>query len=147
LQANFGAADASPTAAGDTAARDQLTAEIGELETTLATLADPESEEAVTMRERLAELTAELAELATEAPETPAWDGDWRTANLDITGDGVVDLADLEAARQFGGTPALEGDASEDDAGEAPDDTLAEDTTAEEAPLEGDGTETVEAGA
>jgi hypothetical protein len=148
LQANFGTAAAPTTEDGDAVTHERLSAEIGQLEAALAAVEDPEGEEAAAMRERLGDLESELAGLDAETPE---WNGDWRTANLDITGDGVVDLADLDAARQLGSTPA--GDQGE---GVAPDDALAdnvpeEETLAEDAPavattLADDGVEVVGAG-
>jgi hypothetical protein len=152
LQANFGTASAPPAEDGDAATRDALGAEIGELETALATVEDPESEEAAALREQLAELQNELAGLDAETAETPAWNGDWRTADLDITGDGIVDLADLDAARQLGGAP------TDDSGGEpTPDETVADDAAEEETlvdsaaeeepPLADESGEVVEAGA
>jgi hypothetical protein len=151
LQANFGTAAAPTTESGDAVTREQLGAEIDELETALAAVEDPQSEEAIAMRERLGELENELAGLDAEAAETPEWDGDWRTANLDMTGDGVVDLADLEAARQLGSAPA-----GDEDEAVSPDETLAdeapdEETLADDAPDAGtpfadDSGEVVEAG-
>jgi hypothetical protein len=103
LQANFGGPyDPAATAEID-AEREKLEAEMAALEDTLGSLDDPESEEARAVADQLAALAAALA--ATVAPaDEPAWDGDWRTADLDITSDGIIDLADLEAARALGQT-------------------------------------------
>lgn len=108
LQANFGGPDG--TASDDDAARAALTSEIAALQDELGGLDDPESETARELEAQLAELEEELAGLD-EAPES--WDGDWRTADLDVNGDGVVDLADLEAARALAGSSPSEPDASD----------------------------------
>jgi hypothetical protein len=105
LQANFGGPDGSAATADDAATREKLESEMAELGDTLGSFDDPESEEARAVAAQLAALTAELEALG-EPADAAAWDGDWRTAKLDITGDGIVDLADLEAARALGETTA-----------------------------------------
>ena len=117
LQANFGGPYGSTATTDTDAARETLTAEMAGLRDDLAALEDPESDDARAIEARLAEIEGELAALDAPTDEPAAWDGDWRTANLDITGDGVVDLADLEAARQLGATtpgePAAEDEPTE----------------------------------
>jgi len=120
LQANFGGPYGSTATTDTAAARETLTAEMVELRDALAALDDPEGDEARAIEARLAEIEGELAAFDAPPDAPPGWDGDWRTANLDITGDGVVDLADLEAARQLGaadpGEAAAENEAESADA-------------------------------
>jgi len=119
LQANFGGAHAATV--DDAATRETLTGEIAALQDALGGLDDLPSDAARELEARLAELEGQLAALDGAEGAPTRWDGDWRTADLDVNGDGVVDLADLAAARALAGAHPGEPDAETPEAAQLED--------------------------
>ena len=129
LQANFGATPSEPV---DTS---EIDAEIEAMQTDLeeakaALEEDPENQELIDQVADLeASVDAKEAEKEAAIEEASAWDGDWRTADLDVNDDGIVDERDIEAARA---AEEAEADPEAD-----PEEVAAEEeTTPEEAPAD-----------
>lgn len=143
LQANFGGPYGEPAGEQDDTAREALNDELGALRDELAALEDQDGPTAQAMAERIEAIEAELAALDATAGTEPEWDGDWRTANLDVNGDGVVDRTDLELARAALDEPASEEPAEQPDVGDTLAETPGEDepTTEDSALDDGDATD------
>ncbi|MEZ5862236.1 MAG: hypothetical protein R3D25_02570 [Geminicoccaceae bacterium] len=113
LQANFGAAPGTVEPTPPSADRAALAEELADARAELEALQTAGVDDTQAVQDRIAELEQELAAL--DAPTSaPEWDGDWRTADLDVNDDGRVDHADLDLARA--GTAPVEAPDVPDDA-------------------------------
>lgn len=83
----------------DNAAYEALSSELVGLQEKLTAIAAKEREAAAALVERIGAIELELAALDAVNESTLEWDGDWRTADLDVNADGVIDRSDLETAR------------------------------------------------
>lgn len=127
LQANFGTPVAGSEPATPSPDLASLTAELAEARAELEALQAAGVDDTQAVLDRITELEQALVALDTPGP-APEWDGDWRTADLDLNDDGRVDHADLDLARA--GTVPVEDTDSTDDASTTPEEVpeLAEPT-------------------